>query len=49
MTKKRICICFDYENDKNYRYLLTALSENSRSDISFEDLTPGEIASTSRW
>ena len=47
MAKKRICICFDYEHDKNYRYLLTALSENPRSDISFEDLTPGEIASTS--
>lgn len=43
MAKKRICICFDYDHDKNYRYLLTALSENESSDISFDDRTPGEI------
>ena len=43
---KEICICFDYEHDKNYRYLLKALSENPRSDLNFVDLTPGEIGST---
>ena len=43
MAKKRICICFDYDHDKHYRFLLTALSENPRSDISFDDRTPGEI------
>lgn len=45
MTRKKVVICFDYEHDKHYRYLLKALSENSGSDISFEDLTPGEIQS----
>lgn len=43
MPKKRIFISFDYDHDKNYRYLLTALSENAGSDISFDDSTPGEI------
>ena len=43
MAKKRIFISFDYDHDKNYRYLLTALSENAGSDISFDDRTPSEI------
>lgn len=43
--KKRIFISFDYEHDKHYRYLLTALSENPRSDIEFDDVTPEEIQS----
>lgn len=43
MAKKRIFISFDYDHDRNYRYLLTALSENAGSDISFDDRTPGEI------
>jgi len=42
---KRICICFNFEDDRNYRYLLSALAKNSRSDLTFEDLTPNEIAS----
>ena len=43
--KKRIFISFDYTNDKNYRYLLTALAKNPRSDIEFDDVTPEEIQS----
>ena len=43
--KKRIFISFDYEHDKNYRYLLTALAKNPRSDIEFTDVTPEEIQS----
>jgi len=43
--KKRIFISFDYEHDKNYRYLLTALAKNPRSDIEFDDVTPEEIQS----
>jgi hypothetical protein len=43
---KRICICFNFDDDKNYRFLLSALAKNSRSDIVFEDLTPKEIASS---
>jgi hypothetical protein len=42
---KRIFISFDYEHDKNYRYLLTALAKNPRSDIKFTDVTPEEIQS----
>ncbi|MDO9555171.1 MAG: TIR domain-containing protein [Atribacterota bacterium] len=45
MSNKRIFISFDYDNDRNYRYLLKALANNPRSDISFEDLTPEEIQS----
>ena len=45
MSKKKILICFDYDNDKDYRYLLTALSKNPRSDIEFDDYTPEEIES----
>jgi len=45
MAKKRVFICFDYDHDRNYRYLLKALSENAGSDIEFEDLTPEEIES----
>ena len=43
--KKRIFISFDYEHDKNYRYLLIALAKNPRSDIVFTDVTPEEIQS----
>lgn len=43
--KKRVFISFDYDHDKNYRYLLAALAKNSRSDIEFDDLTPEEIQS----
>lgn len=42
---KKVFISFDYDNDRNYRYLLSALKANSDSDIDFEDLTPDEIQS----
>ncbi|MFA5747460.1 MAG: TIR domain-containing protein [Candidatus Paceibacterota bacterium] len=45
--KKRIFISFDYDNDKHYRYLLSAFSKNSRFDIEFIDVTPDEIQSYS--
>ena len=45
MAKKRIFISFDYEHDKNYRYLLSALSANSGNDLEFIDVTPTEIQS----
>lgn len=45
MARKKVFICFDYDHDRNYRYLLKALAENSGSDIEFEDLTPEEIQS----
>jgi hypothetical protein len=43
MIRKRIFISFDYDHDRNYRYLLKALAANPRSDIEFDDLTPEEI------
>ena len=45
MTRKKVFICFDYDHDRNYRYLLKALAQNADSDIEFEDLTPEEIQS----
>ena len=45
MKKKRVFISFDYDNDRNYRSLLKALSRNPLSDIDFDDCTPKEIQS----
>lgn len=45
MKKKQVFISFDYDHDRNYRYLLKALSKNPRSDIDFDDCTPEEIQS----
>lgn len=42
-TSKRICISFDWHNDRHYRHLLTAFSSNPNNLIQFEDLTPGSI------
>jgi hypothetical protein len=44
-ARKRICISFDWHHDRHYRYLLSAFSANEKSEIDFEDLTPGEIDS----
>ena len=44
---KTVFISFDYDRDRNYRNLLTALNRNSRFDLTFTDATPGEIASDS--
>ncbi len=45
MAKKKVCISFDYEHDKNYKYLLKAWDANSDFDFSFNDVTPTEINS----
>jgi hypothetical protein len=44
--KKRIFVSFDYDHDRNYRYLLSALKENPRNDLEFDDVTPNEIKSS---
>lgn len=41
--KKKICISFDWHNDRHYRYLLSAWISNPRNPVEFMDLTPGEI------
>ncbi len=45
-TRKKIFISFDFEHDRNYRYLLSALDKNTSSEVSFEDFTPSEIQSS---
>jgi len=35
--QKRIFISFDYDNDKHYRYLLSAWAKNSNFSIDFYD------------
>jgi hypothetical protein len=47
MAKKRVCVCFDYENDRNYKNLLAAWDANPDFDFSFADMTPTEIQSKS--
>jgi hypothetical protein len=42
-SRKKICISFDWHNDRNYRYLLNALRANPNNPIDFEDLTPEAI------
>lgn len=42
-STKSIVISFDYDHDKDYRYLLSALKSNNSSAVDFNDLTPGAI------
>lgn len=46
MARKKIFISFDYDHDKKHRYLLKAFAKDVRSDIEFDDSTPGEIQSS---
>lgn len=43
--KKKVFISFDYEKNKQYRYLLNAWNANQEFDFSFRDNTPDEIQS----
>lgn len=43
MAKKKICISFDYENDKHFRFLLSAWDSNTNFEFVFNDKTPAEI------
>ena len=40
---KTVFISFDYDRDRRYRHLLSALNANSRFDLTFTDGTPREI------
>ncbi|MDP9316332.1 MAG: TIR domain-containing protein [Chloroflexota bacterium] len=42
-VRKKICISFDWHNDRNYRHLLSAWAANANNPVDFIDLTPGEI------
>lgn len=45
MAKKKVCVSFDYTNDKHYKYLLSAWDSNTNFDFRFNDVTPTEINS----
>lgn len=45
MFRKKIFVSFDYENDRNYKFLLNAWDKNSRFDFSFKDHSSQEINS----
>lgn len=44
-SKKKVFVSFDYETDKQYKYLLEAWHANPKFDFSFSDRTPTEIQS----
>ena len=46
MSKKKVFVSFDYDNDKHYKYLLEAWDANPDFDFVFSDKTPDEIDST---
>ncbi len=45
MAKKKVCISFDYEHDRNYKNLLKAWNNNDNFEFSLNDKTPNEIDS----
>ena len=45
MTKKKVFISFDYDDDRNYRNLLSAWNANPSFDFFMSDFTPSEINS----
>ena len=47
MATKKVCVSFDYENDRNYYYLLEAWNKNLNVEFHINDCTPREIQSES--
>lgn len=45
MATKKVCVSFDYENDRNYYNLLEAWNRNPNIDFHINDCTPNEIQS----
>ena len=45
MAKKTVFVSFDYEDDKDYKFLLQAWDANKDFDFSFSDRSSGEINS----
>ena len=43
MSKKKVFVSFDYDNDRNYKNLLAAWDANPTFDFVFNDKTPTEI------
>lgn len=46
MSKKTVFVSFDYDDDKDYRYLLKAWNANPQFEFVWRDTTPNEIQST---
>ncbi|MCX6717535.1 MAG: TIR domain-containing protein [Candidatus Taylorbacteria bacterium] len=44
--KPKVFVSFDYDNDRNFKYLLEAWNKNPKFDFVFDDATPEEINST---
>ena len=40
MVKKKVFVSFDYDHDRNYKYLLQAWDANPEFDFVFKDQTP---------
>ena len=47
MAKKTVFVSFDYEDDKDYKFLLQAWDANKNFEFSFSDKSSGEINSSS--
>ena len=45
MAKKKVFVSFDYENDKQYKFLLQAWDANTQFEFSFADRSSKEINS----
>lgn len=45
MIKKKIFVSFDYEKDRQYKYLLEAWNKNSEFEFEFDDKSTREINS----
>lgn len=45
MAKKKVYVCFDYERDKHYKFLMEAWDANPNFEFSFNDQSPSEIQS----
>lgn len=45
MATKKVCVSFDYENDRNYYNLLEAWNKNPNIEFHINDGTPREIQS----
>lgn len=45
MAKKKVYVCFDYDIDKHYKYLMGAWDANPNFDFTFNDQSPDEVQS----
>jgi hypothetical protein len=46
MNKKKVFVSFDWDNDKEYKFLLEAWNANSGFEFSFNDYSSAEINSS---